>query len=145
MVHTQLSLIHGYDALIGQRVGHVEIRVVRERGRLRARSAIIGANATVGAQQDVGQRIGFPLEAQISVPTIVACEVLRMTVRERAVVLAIEVLAGVFIGVVTIAVIPANAGVDLQAASLITTDETSTSAARSNSTTGIWASCSCRR
>ena len=71
MVHAQLSLIHGYDAFIGQRVGHIEIRIVGERGRLRARSAIIGANAAVSAQQDVGQRIRFPLEAQVSVPTVV--------------------------------------------------------------------------
>ena len=37
-----------------------------------------------------------------------------MAVRERAVVLTVEVLAGVFVSVVTITVIPTNAGVDLQ-------------------------------
>ena len=92
--------MHRRDTLVGERVCDVEIRIGIEGGRERCRGTVVGTRTTIGADQDVREGIGLPLETDITVPAIVARETLRIGVREGAVGLAVEVLAAILINII---------------------------------------------
>ena len=50
-----------------ERIRHVVVRVVAERCRFRITSTIVRSIAAVGTEQDVGQRVGLPLQSHVSV------------------------------------------------------------------------------
>ena len=119
VVDGQLIGIHYRDSVIGKGIGDIEIRIVGEGGRKRGLRTVARAVTAVGTQQDSGQRVWFPLETNVTIPVIVTRETPRVTVGEGAVGLAVKVLAGILIGVVTVAVVPADIQVGLHLVAIV--------------------------
>ena len=75
-VHSEILGVHGGDALFGEWIGDVSVGIGIISGRERSRGTVVGARAAVRADEDVREGIGLPLEADVTVPAVVAREAL---------------------------------------------------------------------
>ena len=97
-----------------QGIGGVIEGIVIEGGRDGGVGGIVSTIGAIGAQQDVCQCVGLPLQAKVATPVIAAGEVRRMTVGEGARGLTVEVLNSGLCLVVAVTVVPTEAEVHLQ-------------------------------
>ena len=111
------------------------VGVLGERGGSRGIRPVVGSKTTTRPHHDIGQCIRFPFQSHVSVPVVATREVRRLAIRKRAMALAIEILAGVFVLVVTIAVIPSDATVNFQFLSIVVVDVASQHLLRVQSST----------
>ena len=125
MVYRKPQCVHLVDVFNVERVLHVQVGVLGECGGGRDVRSVVGSQTTTCPHHDVSQRIGFPFQSHVSVPVVTTREIGRLTIRKRAMALTIEVLAGVFVLVVAIAMVPSDASVDFQFLSIVVVDVTS--------------------
>ena len=66
--------MHGGDGVLGEWISDIKIGIGIECGRERGRGAIVSASTAVGADEDVREGVGLPLETEVTIPSIVTRE-----------------------------------------------------------------------
>ena len=97
-----------------KRIGDMLIGVLVEGALVAEVHAVVGVIAEGGAEQDVGHRVGHPLDAHLSVPAVGARIVLREAVAEHGGLRIVDLLTGATGELITIGMIPAHATVELE-------------------------------
>ena len=64
--------VHQCQGVVGERVAHVEIRIITERGGLVEAHAVALRQTERRAEHDGGHRVGMPLQASLGVPGVAA-------------------------------------------------------------------------